>query len=223
MNNQNDTIEEAAVAGLVLASFPALPMPLRPGQWTFENPLTIEQAHTYFDEGLRVVWQTKQIIGRLSSEGITATFTPFISEVQLIQVISAMVQANIIVLAGDLHILGDFQAIQVRVWNKCGKIIVEEDELSLILPSPGNFYRFWSKRNPRNPDSVDINESRPDAVTRYKTLVELMNEDMSIADIAHRLGVTRSAVYLMRNQYKEQLKIDVSRGMRAMQFRKRED
>jgi len=66
-----------------------------------------------------------------------------------------------------------------------------------------------------------LNETRPDATTRYRTLVELMNEDMSIADIAHRLGVTRSAIYLIREQYKEQLKIDVDRGMRAMQFRKR--
>lgn len=134
-----------------------------------------------------------------------------------------MALANIIVLAGDLHVMGDFQAIQARVWNKCGKIIVEEDELSLVLPSPTIYYKIWSKSRPRNPDSVDINETRPDAITRYRTLVELMNEDMSISDIAHRLGVTRSAVYLMRSQYKEQLKMDVNPGMRAMQFRKRED
>lgn len=99
-----------------------------------------------------------------------------------------------------------------------GKIQTDECTLTILKELT---YAYETSDSHAKEHQGKLNETRPDAITRYRTLVELMNEDMSISDIAHRLGVTRSAVYLMRSQYKEQLKIDVDRGMRAMQFRKR--
>ncbi len=67
----------------------------------------------------------------------------------------------------------------------------------------------------------ELTETKVVLGPRYKLLVQLMNQDLSISEIANHMGLTRSAIYLIRQQYKEQLKVDVDRGMRAMQFRKR--
>lgn len=214
--------DEIRLHAIVLVKLPPLPIQLRPGQWTLGNPLSIEEARDYFETGARSLAASTYRIELLSADSILATFTPYVGDMQLFQVIAA-IDASIIAIVGDTDAVSDFSALRSRVWNKCGKIVVEEEEISFIRQSPTKFYRFWSRHTPRSEDSFTIGESKSDAETRYCQLVEMMNEDLSIADIAKRLGVTRSAVYLMRNQYKEQLKVDVDRGMRAMQFRKRED
>lgn len=221
-NEPKAVTDEIRLQAIVLLKLPPLPIQLRPGQWTLGNPLSIEEARDYFEIGARSLATSMYKIEQMSADGMMATFTPYVGEVQLFQVI-ASIDASIIALIGDTCAVTDFSALRSRVWNKCGKILVEEEEISFIRQSPAKFYRFWSRHTPRSQDSLTINESKSAAETRYRQMVEMMNEDLSIADIAKRLGVTRSAVYLMRSQYKEQLKLDVDRGMRAMQFRKRED
>lgn len=115
-----------------------------------------------------------------------------------------------------LNLKGSFAKLESIV--NSGKIQTDEYTLT-ILKELTQAYEASDSRAKENQDKPT--ETKFVAGPRYKLLVKLMNEDLSILEIANHMGLTRSAIYLIREQYKEQLKIDVDRGMRAMQFRKR--
>ena len=115
-----------------------------------------------------------------------------------------------------LNLKGSFAKLESIV--NSGKIQTDEYTLTILkeLTKAYETSDYRAKENQGKPT-----ETKFVAGPRYKLLVKLMNEDLSILEIANHMGLTRSAIYLIREQYKEQLKIDVDRGMRAMQFRKR--
>ena len=115
-----------------------------------------------------------------------------------------------------LNLKGSFAKLESIV--NSGKIQTDEYTLT-ILKELTQAYEASDSRAKENQGKPT--ETKFAAGPRYKLLVKLMNEDLSILEIANHMGLTRSAIYLIREQYKEQLKIDVDRGMRAMQFRKR--
>ena len=207
---------------VVTTRLPSPPKCLSPNNLSFNNE-TFREIDRYYMDGMAAVNYAGHIIMKHRSNDLDPTYIPLTTEAVLAESLGALEEADIVVLVGDVAAIGDLATFKDSVWNKYGKAVIDEADLPLWQTNPAQMFEFFIRNKPRRELAPRIDDGRLESQSRYEQLVALMNADLSINEIAQRLNVTRSAVYLMRSQYKDQLKLDVDRGMRAMQFRKRED
>jgi hypothetical protein len=153
-----------------------------------------------------------------------ALFIPYINESQWIETVGAMGDTDIVLVDRiNESCLRDFRSIQEKVWDRYGKLIMESDHRDRVLSSPETVLFAFEMMRPRNPQSYSAqprNISNPDE--RYEQLVELINLNLSVNEIAARMHLSAPTIYLMRSEHRDQLLRDTTPGMRAMRFHKKD-
>jgi transposase len=93
----------------------------------------------------------------------------------------------------------------------------------MVKLDPDMFFDLQSSKIPRNPNAASAQpRSYSNPEDRYRLLVELINQNLSINEIAARMNLSAPSIYLMRTQYREKLLKDTTPGMRAMRFHKKD-
>ena len=138
---------------------------------------------------------------------------------QLQDNLNSLKDIDIFILSGDIKYIDNFSTFSDSFWYQNQKIVVEEKFKNIVMNCPDEFYKFQSSQYENKIQSANA-IWKSDEDKRITKLAHLMNQDLSIVDIAKELNVTRSAVYLMRNQYRIQLEALVDRGKKAMRFQK---
>lgn len=158
------------------------------------------------------------------NNGDTTLFVPYINESQWIETVGAMEDSDIVLVDRiNESCLRDFRSVQEKVWDRYGKLIMENEHRVKVMNAPETVLFAFEMMRPRNPQSYSSqprNISNPDE--RYEQLVELINLNLSVNEIAARMHLSAPTIYLMRSEHRDQLIKDTTPGMRAMRFHKKD-
>lgn len=204
---------------VVTVELPAEPSLLKSSHRAYsehDNPAALIE---YFDQCIRICYMVNQRVQELSASGEAVLFVPYINESQWIETLGGLDNAEVILVETLNSCVRDFNAIKMKVWDRYGKLMVEEEYRPMVKASPGMVYSMFASTNTRNPQAQSAqprNFTNPD--DRYEQLVELINQNLSINEIAARMNLSAPSIYLMRTQYRDRLGNDTTPLMRAMRF-----
>jgi len=208
---------------VVTVELPAEPSLLKSSHRVYSEHDNAVALIEYFDQCTRICYMVSQRVQALVASGEAVLFIPYINESQWIETLGGLDSADVILVEMLNPCLRDFNATKLKVWDRYGKLLLEEEYRPMVMANPGMVYSMFSSTNARNPQAQSAqprNFTNPD--DRYEQLVELINQNLSINEIAARMNLSAPSIYLMRTQYREQLKKDTTPGMRAMRFHKKD-
>ena len=158
----------------------------------------------------------------MNERGKTAVFFPFVTEGQLLSEIQGLPQP-IIIIQGLDPAAKAFKDLEMNAWHRYGKVIVAENIRGMVESFPDQFLDMYRASHPRNPNLPSLQERiTTDPEDRYAKFVELVNQRLTMKELAMALGLSVPATYLIRTQYKQRLLDDenVIKSAPAMKFHK---
>jgi hypothetical protein len=160
---------------------------------------------------------------QMNESGKSAVFFPFVTEGQLLTEIQALPH-TIIVLNGLDPATKAFKDLEMNAWHRYEKVIVAENIRGMVESFPEQFLDMYRTSHPRNPNLPSVQERiTTDPEDRYAKFVELVNQRLTMKELAVALGLSVPATYLIRTQYKQRLLDDenVLQSAPAMKFHKK--
>lgn len=159
----------------------------------------------------------------LNAAGQAARFIPYLNESQFLDEIKGLMQ-TVIILDGIDPQSRLFHEIRMKAWHRYEKVITEESFRVMAESMTQQFIDIFKASNPRNPTLPSVQDRiTTEPEERYRKFVELVNEQLSMKEIAIAFGLSIPATYLIRSQYKDRLVSDsnVDKNAPAMRFNKR--
>ncbi len=212
--------EDKKILTVVTMELPGEPSILKKTHRVYSEDDTAGALVDYFQRCLDLVNQAQFQVERHCRNNDNALFVPFINESQWIETVGALEDADIVLVDRvNESCLRDFRDIQEKVWDRYGKLIMESNHRDKVMNAPETVLFAFEMMRPRNPQSYRAqprNISNPDE--RYVQLVELINLNLSVNEIAARMHLSAPTIYLMRSEHRDQLMKDTTKGMRAMRF-----
>ena len=168
----------------------------------------------------RTCGSIEQEMRQMNESGKPTTFIPFLNEGQLLEEIKSLPHSIIILLGIDPN-SREFYELRIKAWHRFEKVITEESYRGMAENFTQQFLDMYSAANPRNPNLPSVQERiTTDPEERYAKFVELVNQRLTMKEIAVALGLSVPATYLIRAQYKQRLLDDekVLKSAPAMKF-----
>ena len=216
--------EDKKILTVVTMELPGEPSILKKTHRVYSKDDTAGALVDYFQRCLDLVNQAQFQVERHRTNNDHALFVPYINESQWIETVGAMEDTDIVLVDRiNESCLRDFRAVQEKVWDRYGKLIMENEHRKKVMNAPETVFFAFEIMRPRNPQSYSAQPrtiSKPDE--RYEQLVELINLNLSVNEIAARMHLSAPTIYLMRSEHKAQLQKDTTPGMRAMRFHSKE-
>jgi len=184
-----------------------------------DNILSVEDAENLVSHFSACKIIMNNALNVLKNEDTNKSLVVFKDLWQLQDNLKSFTDADIIILSGDTECIEDFVTFSDAFWYQNQKLVVDDKYKNMVMNSPEEFYVYHTSQYAKKVQSANA-IWKSDEHKRITKLAHLMNQDMTIVEIAKEMNVTRSAIYLMRNQYREQLEALVDRGKRAMRFNK---
>ena len=156
----------------------------------------------------------------LNESGKPSAFIPFLNEGQLLEEIKSLPQ-TIIILLGIDPMSREYSDLRIKAWHRYEKVITEESYRGMAENFTQQFLDMYSAANPRNPNLPSAQDRvTTDPEERYAKFVELVNQRLTMKEIAIALGLSVPSTYLVRAQYKDRLMADanVNQSAPAMKF-----
>ena len=214
------SIERKNILTVVTMELPGEPSILKKTHRVYSQDDTAGALVDYFQRCKDLAQQAQYQVERHRTNDDNALFVPFVYESQWIETVGAMEDADIVLVDRiNESCLRNFRDIQEKVWDRYGKLIMEIGHREKVINAPDAVLFAFEMVRPRNPQSYSAqprNISNPDE--RYEQLVELINLNLSINEIAARMHLSAPTIYLMRSEHRDQLMKDTTKGMRAMRF-----
>ncbi len=160
------------------------------------------------------------IKSKTTDDEINTIFIPYFKPGQFLNEIKKLSETIVIVTGIDTK-SDEFQYIQNNAWLACEKIVVDESHGEVVKTHTDiyvNMFKVAHPRNKRLPSGEAI--LKVPTSERYAMFVELVNERLTMKEIAVALGLSVPATYLFRTQHKTQLLNDenVMQNAPAMKF-----
>ena len=157
----------------------------------------------------------EQEMRQMNESGKPTTFIPFLSEGQILEEIRSLPH-NIIILLGIDPNAREFYELRTKAWHRFEKVITEESYRGMAENFTQQFLDMYRAANPRNPNLPSVQERiTTDPEERYAKFVELVNQRLTMKEIAISLGLSVPATYLFRSQYKQRLLEDANVNPKA--------
>lgn len=160
------------------------------------------------------------IKSKTTDDEINTIFIPYFKPGQFLNEIKKLSETIVIVSGIDTK-SDEFQYIQNNAWLVCEKIVVDESHGEVVKTHTDIYVNMFKVAHPRN-NRLPSGEAIVKVPTseRYAMFVELVNERLTMKEIAVALGLSVPATYLFRTQHKTQLLNDenVMQNAPAMKF-----
>ncbi len=160
------------------------------------------------------------IKSKTTDDEINTIFIPYFKPGQFLNEIKKLSETIVIVSGIDTK-SDEFQYIQNNAWLACEKIVVDESHGEVVKTHTDIYVNMFKVAHPRN-KRLPSGEAMVKVPTRerYAMFVELVNERLTMKEIAVALGLSVPATYLFRTQHKTQLLNDenVMQNAPAMKF-----
>lgn len=160
------------------------------------------------------------IKSKTTDDEINTIFIPYFKPGQFLNQIKKLSETIVIVSGIDTK-SDEFQYIQNNAWLVCEKIVVDESHGEVVKTHTDIYVNMFKVAHPRN-NRLPSGEAIVKVPTseRYAMFVELVNERLTMKEIAVALGLSVPATYLFRTQHKTQLLNDenVMQNAPAMKF-----
>ncbi len=160
------------------------------------------------------------IKSKTTDDEINTIFIPYFKPGQFLNEIKKLSETIVIVTGIDTK-SDEFQYIQNNAWLVCEKIVVDESHGEVVKTHTDIYVHMFKVAHPRN-NRLPSGEAIVKVPTseRYAMFVELVNERLTMKEIAVALGLSVPATYLFRTQHKTQLLNDenVMQNAPAMKF-----
>lgn len=160
------------------------------------------------------------IKSKTTDDEINTIFIPYFKPGQFLNEIKKLSETIVIVTGIDTK-SDEFQYIQNNAWLACEKIVVDESHGEVVKTHTDIYVNMFKVAHPRN-NRLPSGEAIVKVPTseRYAMFVELVNERLTMKEIAVALGLSVPATYLFRTQHKTQLLNDenVMQNAPAMKF-----
>ena len=211
------------VIAVLTGRFPDKPALLLESNREIGDTQSVTTLKKHFDQCVDQCANIESRLQELQRNGDRATFVPFLSQPQWVDTICNMSPKTIVILSDIDGSIRDFNEMQSIVLHRSNVLVVEERYSPMVKLDPEMFFELQSSKIPRNPNAASAQpRSYSNPEDRYRQLVELINQNLSINEIAARMNLSAPSIYLMRTQYKERLKVDTAPLMRAMRFHKKD-
>jgi hypothetical protein len=219
------SIELKNILTVVTMELPGEPSILKKTHRVYSEDDTAGALVEYFQRCKDLAQQAQYQVECHRTNDDNALFVPFVYESQWIETVGTLDDVVKIVLVDRINesCLRNFREIQEKVWDRYGKLIMEIGHREKVMNAPDAVLFAFEMMRPRNPQSYSAqprNISNPDE--RYEQLVELINLNLSVNEIAARMHLSAPTIYLMRSEHRDQLMKDTTPGMRAMRFHKKD-
>ena len=214
------SVERKNILTVVTMELPGEPSILRKSHRVYTEDDTAGALVDYFQRCTALANEAGYRVDQHSANGGVARFIPFVNESQWIETVGALEDVDLVLVDRiNESCLRNFREIQEKVWDRYGKLIMEIGHREKVMNAPDAVLFAFEMMRPRNPQSYSAqprNISNPDE--RYEQLVELINMDLSVNEIAAKMHLSAPTIYLMRSKYRDELERDTIKTMRAMRF-----
>ena len=160
------------------------------------------------------------IKAKTTEDVVNRIFIPYFKPSQFLNEIKGLPEGIIIVSGIDTE-SADFAYIKKNAWLTYEKIVVDENHGEMVKNHTDIYVDMFKTAQPRNSKLPSVQERiTTDPEERYAKFVELVNQRLTMKEIAISLGLSVPATYLFRSQYKNQLLNDknVLKNAPAMKF-----
>ncbi len=211
------------VTAVLTGRFPDKPALLLESNREIGDIQSVTTLKEHFDQCVEQCANIESRLEEFQRNGNRATFVPFISQQQWVDTICNMSPKTIVLLSDIDGSIRDFNEMQSIILHRSNVLVVEDRYSPMVKLDPDMFFDLQSSKIPRNPNAASAQpRSYSNPEDRYRLLVELINQNLSINEIAARMNLSAPSIYLMRTQYREKLLKDTTPGMRAMRFHKKD-
>lgn len=187
---------------------------------TIENSNIDNLAKSLNTLAVQLNQYAKSISGIQNENGSKTIFIPYLNSGQMLQEIKE-ISEDVIILSGIDQDSDEFNAIRYNAWQRFQKIIVGESHKAMAENFTQQFVEMFIAANPKNPNLLIAQERVTiDPEERYAKFVELVNQKLTMKEIALAFGLSIPSAYLIRSQFKQRLLDDskVLQNVPAMKF-----
>ncbi len=211
------------VIAVITGRFPDKPALLLESNREVSNTQSVTTLKKHFDVCVELCVDIERRLEALQRNGDRAAYVPFLSQPQWVDTICTLPPKTIVLLTDIDGSIRDFNEMQSTVWHKSNVLVVEDRYSPMVKLDPEMFFELQSSKVQRNPNAASAQpRSYSNPEDRYRLLVELINQNLSINEIAARMHLSAPTIYLMRSEHRDQLMKDTTPGMRAMRFHKKD-
>lgn len=211
------------VIAVLTGRFPDKPALLLESNREIGDTQSVTTLKKHFDQCVDHCANIESRLEALQRNGDRAAYVPFLSQPQWVDTICNMSPKTIVILSDIDGSIRDFNEMQSTVLHRSNVLVVEDRYGPMVKLDPGMFFDLQSSKIPRNPNAASAQpRSYSNPEDRYRLLVELINQNLSIKEIAARMNLSAPSIYLMRSEHRDQLDKDTTKGMRAMRFHKKD-
>lgn len=211
------------VIAVITGRFPDKPDLLLESNRDVGDVQSVADLKKHFEQCVNLCANVMSRLEALQINGERASFVPFLSQPQWVDSICKMPTKTIVLLSDIDGSIRDINEMQTIVFHRSNVLLVEDRYRAMVMLDPEMFFELHSLKVQRNPNAASAQpRSYSTPEDRYRQLVELINMNLSISEIAARMHLSAPTIYLLRSEHREQLMNDTNPGMRAMRFHKKD-